>query len=169
MSATLDELKRLLRRAPRLTLAAAESMTCGRVQAKIGEISGASEFFLGGLTAYSLEQKVRLLGVDRRAAKKVNCVSAAVAEEMARGACARFGSDVAVATTGYAEPSAKDRVADPFAWWAIAHRRRGRFIHLASGRVECIGARRTEAQAIVAEAVIAELVAYLKTFRRAGA
>jgi nicotinamide-nucleotide amidase len=169
MSATLDELKRLMLRTPRLTLAAAESMTCGRVQAKVGEISGASNFFLGGLTAYSLEQKVRQLGVDRRAAKKVNCVSAAVAEQMARGACTLFGSDVAIATTGYAEPSAQDRVADPFAWWAIAHRRRGRFLHVASGRVECIGARRIDAQVIVAEAVIAELVAYLKTFRRHGA
>lgn len=96
------ELKALVLRAPRLTLAAAESLTCGRVQACIGAVPGASEFFLGGVTAYSLAKKVKLLGVNRAAAKKVNSVSAEVAEQMARGVCALFGSDLGIATTGYA-------------------------------------------------------------------
>jgi len=82
----------------------AESLTCGRVQARIGQISGASEFFLGGITTYSLDQKVRHLGVDRAGASAVNSVSAAVAEQMARGVCALFGSELGLATTGYAEP-----------------------------------------------------------------
>lgn len=162
------ELKTLLLRPSRLTIAAAESLTCGRVQSAIGSVSGSSEYFLGGLTAYSLEQKVRLLEVDRTAAKRVNCVSAQVAEQMASGACARFGSDLAVATTGYAEPSPADNVTDPFAWWALAHRARNgkKFVAIRSGRVECPGATRIEAQTFVAEAVIAELVAYLREFRR---
>src|SRR5438045_4062744 len=101
----MKDVKELLLRKPRRTLAVAESLTCGRVQALVGAISGASEFFLGGITAYSLEEKVRHLGVDRRAARKVNSVSAEVAEQMARGVCALFGSDLGVATTGYAEPS----------------------------------------------------------------
>ena len=120
----LNELKALMLRAPRLTLATAESMTVGLVQAKVGGISGASEFFLGGITAYTLEQKVRHLAVNRAAARRVNCVSAQVAAEMARGACALFDSDLGVATTGYAEPSEVDGVAEPFAWWALARRRR---------------------------------------------
>ena len=166
MSGLAAELKAELARAPRLTLAAAESLTCGRVQARIGEVSGASDYFLGGLTAYSLDQKVRHLGVDRAAARRVNSVSAAVAEQMARGVCALFGSALGVATTGYAEPSPGDGVADPFAWWALAHRgARGRFLAVRSGRVECPGARRTDAQAIVADAVLAELVAYLRERR----
>jgi nicotinamide-nucleotide amidase len=165
MSALPAELKELILRAPRLTLAAAESLTCGRVQARVGEVSGASNFFLGGLTAYSLEQKVRHLGVDRAAAKKVNCVSAEVAEQMACGVCALFGSDLGVATTGYAEPSPADDVADPFAWWGIAHRRRGKFVYVASGRVECPDAKRVEVQTIVADAVLTELVAYLRELR----
>lgn len=153
--------------APRLTLAAAESLTCGRVQARVGEISGASEFFLGGITAYSLEQKVRHLRLDRVAARRVKCVSAAVAEQMARGVCALFGSDLGVATTGYAERSPADGVAEPFAWWAIAHRRaRGRgFVGVFSGRVECPGAKRIDAQMIVADAVLAELLEYLRAVR----
>jgi nicotinamide-nucleotide amidase len=152
----------------RLTLAAAESMTCGRVQATIGAESGASEYFLGGITAYSLDEKVRHLGVDRATAARVNSVSTAVAEQMARGACELFGSDLAIATTGYAEPSKDDRVTDPFAYWALAHKsRRGGFVAVRSGRIECPGASRADAQQIVAEAVIAELAAYLSGFRAA--
>ncbi|MBL9203156.1 MAG: CinA family protein [Opitutaceae bacterium] len=159
------ELKQAMKRHPRWSLAVAESMTCGRLQARVGEASGASEFFLGGITAYTLDEKVAHLGVNRAAARKVNCVSAAVAEQMARGACRLFDSDLAVATTGYAEPSPADGVREPFAWWAIAHRRRGKFVGVKSGRVECPGATRTDAQAIVADAAIAELVAYLRESR----
>ena len=175
MSARADELKALMLRAPRLTLAVAESLTAGHVQARIAAGSGASEFFLGGLTAYSLDEKVRHLGVDRAAAKKVNCVSAEVAEQMARGVCGLFGADLGVATTGYAEASPADGVAEPMAWWAVAHRRRpfgkhgtggGKFF-VRHGRVECPGATRVDAQAIVAAAAVAELVEYLRALRGA--
>src|ERR1044071_5239810 len=98
-------LKALMLASPRLTLAVAESLTCGQVQASVGRISGASTFFLGGITTYTLDGKVRHLGVRRAAARRVNSVSAAVAEEMARGVCRLFGSDLGLATTGYAEPS----------------------------------------------------------------
>lgn len=162
----MSELKELMLRAPRLTLAAAESLTCGHVQARVGEISGASNFFLGGITAYTLDEKVRHLGVERGAARRVKSVSAGVALQMARGACALFGSDLGIATTGYAEPSPDEGVADPFAWWGLVHRRRGRFVTERSGRVECPGATRVDAQLMVAAAVLAELVAYLRESRR---
>lgn len=162
----MSELKRLMLAPPPLTLAVAESMSCGRVQALIGAISGASDFFCGGITAYTLEAKVRQLGVDRAAARRANCVSAAVAEQMARGVCALLRSDLGVATTGYAEPSPGEGVADPFAWWAIARRDGRRFVRVFSGRIECPGATRVDAQQIVAEAVVTELVAYLRELRR---
>jgi nicotinamide-nucleotide amidase len=161
----MNELKRLLLSAEPLTLAVAESMSCGQVQARLGAISGASEFFLGGITAYSLDQKVRHLGVNRSAAKKVNAVSADVAEQMARGACELFGSDLGIATTGYAEVVPAENVSAPFAWWALAHRRRGRIVHVRHGRIECPGESRTDVQTIVAEAVVAELVEYLRALR----
>ncbi len=159
------ELKALMLAEPKLTLAVAESLTAGNVQAQIAGVSGASGYFLGGVTAYSIDEKVRLLGVNRASAKKVNCVSARVAEEMARGAAELFGADLAVATTGYAEPSVADGVASPMAWWAIAHRRRGRVVKIFSGRVECPGERRVAVQQIVAGAVLAELAAYLREWR----
>ncbi len=165
MNAVTRELKTLMLRAPRRTLAVAESLTAGHVQARVASVSGSSEYFLGGVTAYTIDQKVKLLGVDRAAANKVNCVSAGVAEQMARGACALFHADLAVATTGYAEPAPKERVTMPFAWWAIAHRGvRGKF-SMRHGRVECPGEARVSVQAIVADAVLAELVAFLREFR----
>ena len=173
MSALAAELKELMLRAPRLTLAVAESVTAGQVQARVAAVAGASGFFLGGVTAYALEQKVKLLGVGRKHAAEVNCVSARVAEEMARGVCALFDADLGVATTGYAEPIglaqggalAADGVAEPMAWWAVARRgARGKF-SVRHGRVECPGASRAEAQAIVAEAALAELVAWVRAGR----
>ena len=162
----MSELKRLMLAAPRLTLAVAESLTCGRVQARVGEVSGASNFFLGGITAYTLDQKVTHLGVNRAAARRVNSVSARVAEEMAQGVCRMFGSDLGVATTGYAEPAAAEGVGEPFAWWALTHRRRGRFITTRSGRIECPGATRIDTQIMVADAVFGELIACLRELRR---
>lgn len=160
------ELKPLLRRKPRLTLAVAESLTCGQVQAAIGAVSGASDYFLGGVTAYSLAQKVKLLGVNRAHARRVNCVSQRVAVEMALGACALFGADVAVATTGYAEPSRADGVRAPMAWWALCHGRRAGRATILSGLIELPGATRVQAQARVTREVLGQLAAYLREFRQ---
>lgn len=154
------ELKELLLRTPRLSLAVAESLTCGRVQARIGEAPGASAYFRGGITAYTLDQKVRHLGVDRAHAKKVDCVSSQVAAQMARGVCTLFRSDLGVATTGYA--SSAPEGAQPYAYWALVHLRRGRVVALRGGRVECPGCGRIDVQTIMADAALGELVGYLR-------
>ncbi|HEX2854447.1 MAG TPA: nicotinamide-nucleotide amidohydrolase family protein [Opitutaceae bacterium] len=161
----MNPLKPLMLADPRLTLAVAESMSCGQVQARIGAISGASEFFLGGITTYSIEQKVRHLGVNRAAAKKVNSVSVEIAEQMAAGVCRLFGSDLGIATTGYAEAAPAEKVAEPFAWWALVRMHKGRVVHRRHGRIECPGESRGDVQAIVAEAAVAELVEYLRELR----
>jgi nicotinamide-nucleotide amidase len=166
----MSQLKELLLRPPRLTLAVAESLTSGRIQARIGAISGASHFFLGGITAYNLDQKVRHLGVDRESAKASNCVSAEVATQMARGACTFFGSDLALATTGYAEPSVEWNVPQPFAWYALAHRRgQGNapddfFIQTAC--IDCPNLERIAVQERVAEAALNALIKYLDERQR---
>lgn len=160
----MSELKDLFLREPRLTLAVAESLTCGNLQAHIGRISGASNFFLGGITAYTLEQKVKHLGVDRAVAEPVSCVSAQVAEQMARGAAELFGADLALATTGYAEPAPASGVPVPFAWWALAHRRT-EGVHLHSARIECPEAVRVQVQAQVTVAALTGLLEYLRANR----
>lgn len=101
-------------------VAAAESLTAGRVQAALARVSGASAYFAGGLTCYATEAKAGLLGVDAAHAAEVNAVSARVAEEMARGVARLFRCEIGLATTGYAEPDAARGVAEPFAWVAVA-------------------------------------------------
>ncbi|MDR2676262.1 MAG: CinA family protein [Opitutaceae bacterium] len=164
----MSELKDLMQRAPRLRIAVAESITCGHLQARIGGVSGASRFFLGGITAYSLEQKIRHLGVRRDIAEPVNCVSEEVARAMARGACGLFGCGLALATTGYAEPCAARGVPQPFAWWALAHRAGGGggFV-FSSARVDCPGMGRAAVQRRVAAAAFDALLAHLRQADRA--
>ncbi|MCF3651069.1 CinA family protein [Synoicihabitans lomoniglobus] len=164
--ADLTALKALLTAPPSRTLAVAESLTCGQLQAAIGSVSGASAFFLGGITAYTLEQKVKHLGVDRTTAEACNCVSEATAREMARGALAMFGADLAVATTGYAEADPTGGITEPFAWWALAGRAgMGVSTEALSGRIACPGLSRVAVQAAVTAGVLQALVTHLRSPR----
>ena len=88
------------------TVAVAESVTAGNVQGAIGTISGASEFFEGGVTVYAMRQKTRLLNVDPAHARVVSGVSERVAREMAVGVGDLFATNVGLATAGFAEPIA---------------------------------------------------------------
>jgi len=139
------------------TLAVAESLTSGQIQARIGLISGASKFFQGGITAYSLDAKVKQLGVDRATAKACNAVSEEVARQMAKGVALAMDSKIGVATTGYAEPDAENDVEHPFAYWAIAIRLpRGKW-EFTTGKVKGRGLTRVAMESRVANKVVAEL------------
>lgn len=86
-------------------LALAESCSGGLLAARITDLAGASEYFAGGVVAYSNEAKAELLGVDPELIEAKGAVSPEVAEAMAIGALERFGADVAVSVTGIAGPS----------------------------------------------------------------
>ncbi len=161
------ELKDLMLGHPPFTLAVAESVTSGRVQARIGTVRGASSFFLGGIVAYSLEIKARHLGVDLDEARRANGVSQAIAEQMALGVCSLFGSSLGLATTGYAEPSPEHQVISPFAWWALARRIDDSHAELTSGMIECPGAHRTAAQEAISVASVNALIRFLRRHRSA--
>lgn len=161
----MSELKDLMVAAPKLSLAVAESLTCGHLQARIGAESGASGFFAGGVTAYTLDQKVALLAVEREAAGAVDCVSDEIARQMARGVCKLFGSDIGAATTGYAEVNPDKGVTAPLACWAIARRDgTGGWVYR-SGRIVCPGVERTRVQMTVAQIVHAELPSFVREAR----
>ncbi len=164
--AALNEMKALLLREPRWTVAAAESLSCGRVQALLGAISGASGYLLGGVTAYTIEQKVRLLAVDREQAVAVKAVSAGVAEAMALGVCRLFGSTLGVATTGFAEADRAAGVSAPMAYWAICDLATPGAPLLRSGRMEFPpGLARRVVQSAVAERVLEQVLDHLRKRR----
>jgi nicotinamide-nucleotide amidase len=85
-------------------IAVGESCTGGLLSARLSERPGASEYFAGGVVAYSNEAKIELLGVPAELIEERGAVSVEVAEALADGALARFEADVAVGLTGIAGP-----------------------------------------------------------------
>jgi competence/damage-inducible protein CinA-like protein len=86
------------------TAATAESCTGGMVAARLTDIPGSSEVFLGGVVSYSNALKHALLDVPEAVLAEHGAVSAETAAAMAEGARARLGADVAVSVTGVAGP-----------------------------------------------------------------
>jgi PncC family amidohydrolase len=88
----------------RLKLAAAESCTGGLVSHRITNVSGSSEYFLGGVVSYSNEAKANLLGVAWDTLNLHGAVSRETVLEMARGARKIFNADIGISVSGIAGP-----------------------------------------------------------------
>jgi len=101
------------------TVSTAESLTAGSLSSAIVSIAGASDVFIGGLTAYQDEIKISHLGVDPEVLNEYTSVSEQVAVEMARGAMKTFGTTWAIATTGVAGPNPLDGHPVGAVWVAI--------------------------------------------------
>lgn len=86
------------------SISIAESVTSGCLQLAFSQMPNASMFYKGGMTAYSLPEKVRLLKVNRKEAEECDCVSGNIAETMALNVAKLYESDWAIATTGYCTP-----------------------------------------------------------------
>ena len=86
------------------TVALAESCTGGLLSNAFTDVPGASKVFAGSAVCYANDAKVNLLGVPECLIAQHGAVSAEVAAAMATGAIEKFGSDYAIAVTGYAGP-----------------------------------------------------------------
>jgi nicotinamide-nucleotide amidase len=109
------------------TIAVAESVTSGLLQAALSSASNASMFFQGGITAYNLGQKTKHLNVEPIHALLCNSVSEKVANELAMGACALFNSDWGIGITGYAATLPEKDVYDLYAFYSFCFR--GQILH----------------------------------------
>ena len=87
-----------------LTLATAESCTGGLVAARLTDVAGSSDVFVGSVVAYSNDVKLRHLGVSPEVLERHGAVSEETAAAMAEGARTELGADVALAVTGVAGP-----------------------------------------------------------------
>jgi nicotinamide-nucleotide amidase len=103
--ATMEGTVGELLRARGLKVTTAESCTGGLIGSRITNVPGSSDYYVGGLVAYSNHLKQELLGVSRTTLKMFGAVSEETACEMAAGALKRTGADIAVATTGIAGPT----------------------------------------------------------------
>lgn len=88
----------------RATLGTAESCTGGLISHRITDVPGSSEYFAGGIVAYSYEAKVALLNVSWDTLNTKGAVSKETVLEMARGARQALGVDIAVSVSGIAGP-----------------------------------------------------------------
>lgn len=115
----------------RETLSTAESCTAGQVASALTSVSGASEYFQGGIVAYQNWVKVRELGVSADDIDAYDVVSRQVVEQMVKGSCTKFGTDYALATTGYADKG-NGRVPDGTIWlgWGSASEQHTLCLHL---------------------------------------
>jgi len=86
-------------------LAVAESCTGGLIGHRITNISGSSTYYLGSITAYAYEAKVRLLGVSWDTLEKFGAVSKETIEQMALGVRRSLTADVGLAVSGIAGPT----------------------------------------------------------------
>ena len=86
------------------TLAVAESCTGGMLGSRLTSVAGSSEYFSGGIIAYSNQVKIDQLGIEAGVLKEDGAVSASVAEAMASGVRDRFQSDYGIGITGIAGP-----------------------------------------------------------------
>jgi PncC family amidohydrolase len=97
------EIGGLLRRRG-LTLATAESCTGGLIGHRLTNVPGSSDYYLGGVTAYANEAKLRLLGVRPETLAEFGAVSRESVLEMARGARQALGASVGLSVSGIAGP-----------------------------------------------------------------
>jgi len=85
-------------------LAVAESCTGGLIGHRLTNIPGSSTYYMGSITAYSYEAKVRLLGVKWATLETYGAVSKPVVLEMARGVRRALAADVGLSVSGIAGP-----------------------------------------------------------------
>jgi len=87
-----------------VTVVTAESCTGGWIAKSLTDVSGSSAVFGFGIVSYSNDAKRSLLDVDPDTLEAHGAVSDEVVREMASGALARSGADLAVAVSGIAGP-----------------------------------------------------------------
>ena len=106
------------------TIAVAESVTSGNVQAAFSLARDAIAFFQGGITAYNIGQKCRHLSVEPTHAIECNCVSKIVSGQMALEVCRLFSATYGIGITGYASPVPEENIRKLFAYVSIAKNNR---------------------------------------------
>ena len=86
------------------TLAVVESCTGGLLAKTITDVPGSSQYFLGGVIAYSNDVKIEIAGVNLQTILDHGAVSSETAIELASSAQIMFGADAVIGVTGVAGP-----------------------------------------------------------------
>lgn len=87
------------------TLAVGESITGGGLAARLVSVAGASDWFVGGVLAYTEAAKTAVAGVPEDLLAREGPVSEPVAEALAAGVGRRLAADVGLGVVGVAGPT----------------------------------------------------------------
>lgn len=87
-----------------LKLAVAESCSGGLLSARLVNVPGSSDVFLGGFVVYANELKTKLLSIKENLLKEFGAVSEEVCRAMCVGVLEETDADIALAITGIAGP-----------------------------------------------------------------
>ena len=90
------------------TVATAESLTGGRLAARLTDGPGSSAVFHGGVVTYATEAKRKVLEVPESIVEEHGVVSGECAAAMAEAARSIFETTYAVSTTGVAGPDTQE-------------------------------------------------------------
>ena len=104
METELEVLVGKLLRQHGLRLAVAESCTGGLIGHRITNVPGSSTYYMGSVTAYAYEAKVRLLSVQWRTLESYGAVSEETVLEMAQGVRRALAADIGLSISGIAGP-----------------------------------------------------------------
>ncbi|MCS7250294.1 MAG: competence/damage-inducible protein A [candidate division WOR-3 bacterium] len=92
-----------------LTLATAESCSGGLLGSRITDVAGSSDYYIGGVVAYSNEIKKLICKVKEETLKEYGAVSKETAMEMAKGIKSYYQTDIGVSITGVAGPTSSEK------------------------------------------------------------
>jgi len=96
-----------------LTIAFAESMTCGLLAHKLGSVSGTSDFLAGGIVCYSEDVKNNLLKVSKKLIEKHTAESQTVTDALALNLRKIIAADIHAAITGLATDGGTETKSKP--------------------------------------------------------
>ena len=135
----------------------AESCTGGLIGHRVTNIPGSSAYYLGSITAYAYEAKVRWLNVSWDTLEKFGAVSREVALEMAQGVRKAFKAEIGLSVSGIAGPGGGMIEKPVGTTWIGLSTPEGEWV-----RHFCWDGDRLENKSLSADAVIQMLLDYLQ-------
>ncbi len=101
------------------TIGFAESMTGGAIAYEMIKNPGASKIVEGGIVAYQIKQKIKLLNLDPSLFEAFPVVSPEVAIEMATAVKKLMKTDIGLSVTGNAGPTTEQSNGQKEAWIGV--------------------------------------------------
>lgn len=96
-----------------LTLALAESVTCGMIAEKLNTVQGTADVFMGSLVCYHPYTKIHTLKIPKNLINKCSCESQEVTSAMAKNLGRLFNADIYAAITGLSAPGGSESKGKP--------------------------------------------------------